>query len=350
MGKSKSKHKNKVKFDQNKLKFYYGIPHCHSAYSTGKGTPLDLYEFAIKCKLDFLFVTDHNDFLSNKTSIKDNVLTRWDATNYYANKIRRSKDDFLPLVGFECRTFPYGDFNIINPSSYFTGGIKDLRLLSLWMLNNHQAFIIINHPHKEVCKLKYSEFFNKIITCIEVYNGNPASRYTKHEKYYYQLLDDGWKLSAINGQDNHRINFDQAEYLTAYIANDFSKNSLIDAFRNHRTYSTESKFLKFHFLLNDTFMGDTLFITSNKLKFSIFVEDVKYRILHIQIISNKGNIIKSIENINLNYIRYFYEHIHEENETWYVVRVLQENNKVALSSPIFVEDALIKNKNWTTEI
>ena len=96
MGKSKSKHKNKVKFDQNKLKFYYGIPHCHSAYSTGKGTPLDLYEFA----------TDHNDYLSILTSIIDNVLTRWDATNYYANKIRRSKDDFLPLVGFECRTFP----------------------------------------------------------------------------------------------------------------------------------------------------------------------------------------------------------------------------------------------------
>ena len=164
MGKSKSKHKNKVKFDQNKLKFYYGIPHCHSAYSTGKGTPLDLYQFAIKCKLDFLFVTDHNDFLSNKTSIKDNVLTRWDATNYYANKIRRSKDDFLPLVGFECRTISFGDFNVINPSNFFTGTVKDLRLLTLWMLNNSQAFIIINHPHKEIGKIQYNEVFNKIIT------------------------------------------------------------------------------------------------------------------------------------------------------------------------------------------
>ena len=89
---------------------------------------------------------------------------------------------------------------------------------------------------------------------------------------------------------------------------------------------------------------------SREIHYLFFVEDVKYSILHIEIICNKGNIIKSIENINLNYIRYFYEHIHEENETWYVVRVLQENNKVALSSPIFVEDVLIKNKNWTTEI
>ena len=274
----KSKHKNKVSFDQNKLKYYYGIPHCHSSYSTGKGTPLDLYQFAIKCKLDFLFVTDHNDFLSNKTSVKDSTLTRWNATNYYANKIKKSEDDFLPIVGFECKTIPYGDFNIINPSNYFTGSIKDLRLLTLWMLNNNQAFIIINHPHKEVGKLRYSEFFNKIITS----NGNPASKYTKHEKYYYQLLDYGWKLGAINGQDNHRINFDQADYLTAYIANDLSKNSLIDAFRSHRTYSTESRFLKLHFTIDETFMGETISIYSPKIKFSIFTEDIRYKIKEIQ--------------------------------------------------------------------
>lgn len=344
MGKSKSKHKNKVKFDQNKLKFYYGIPHCHSAYSTGKGTPLDLYEFAIKCKLDFLFVTDHNDFLSNKTSIKDNVLTRWDATNYYANKIRRSKDDFLPLVGFECRTFPYGDFNIINPSSYFTGGIKDLRLLTLWMLNNHQAFIIINHPHKEIGKIQYNEVFNKIITSIEVYNGNPASKYTKHEKYYYQLLDSGWKLGAVNGQDNHRINFDQSDNLTAYIANDFSRNALIDAFRSHRTYSTESRFLKLHFTIDETFMGDTLSIYSSKIKFSIFTEDIRYKIREIQIISNGGIIIKKIEDINLNSIKYIYEHQSLQSETWYVIRVIQDENKIAVSSPIFIVHL---NNNYT---
>lgn len=332
----KSKHKNKVSFDQNKLKYYYGIPHCHSSYSTGKGTPLDLYQFAIKCKLDFLFVTDHNDFLSNKTSVKDSTLTRWNATNYYANKIKKSEDDFLPIVGFECKTIPYGDFNIINPSDYFTGSIKDLRLLTLWMLNNNQAFIIINHPHKEVGKLRYSEFFNKIITSIEVYNGNPASKYTKHEKYYYQLLDDGWKLGAINGQDNHRINFDQADYLTAYIANDLSKNSLIDAFRSHRTYSTESRFLKLHFTIDETFMGETISIYSPKIKFSIFTEDIRYKIKEIQILSNGGTIIKKVDDINLNSIKYIYEHQNSPKETWYVIKVLQEDNKTAVSSPIFI--------------
>ena len=313
---SKSKRKTKVIFDQNKLKYYYGIPHCHSSYSTGKGTPLDLYEFAIKCGLDFLFVTDHNDFLANKTIVKERSFTKWE--------------------GFECRTISFGDFNVINPSNFFTGTVKDLRLLTLWMLNNSQAFIIINHPHKEIGKIQYNEVFNKIITSIEVYNGNPASKYTKHEKYYYQLLDKGWKLGAVNGQDNHRINFDQSDNLTAYIANDLSRNSLIDAFRSHRTYSTESRFLKLHFSIDETFMGDTLSIYSSKVKFSIFTEDIRYKIKEIQIISNGGTIIKKIEDINLNSIKYIYEHQSLNSETWYVIRVLQDENKTAVSSPIFI--------------
>lgn len=334
--KSKSKHKNKIIFDQNKLKYYYGIPHCHSSYSTGKGTPLDLYDFAIKCGLDFLFVTDHNDFLANKTIVKERSFTKWEATNYFSNKIRKNEEDFLPIVGFECRTISFGDFNVINPSNFFTGTVKDLRLLTLWMLNNSQAFIIINHPHKEIGKIQYNEVFNKIITSIEVYNGNPASKYTKHEKYYYQLLDKGWKLGAVNGQDNHRINFDQSDNLTAYIANDLSRNSLIDAFRNHRTYSTESRFLKLHFSIDETFMGDTLSIYSSKVKFSIFTEDIRYKIKEIQIISNGGTIIKKIEDINLNSIKYIYEHQSLNSETWYVIRVLQDENKTAVSSPIFI--------------
>ena len=334
--KSKSKHKNKIIFDQNKLKYYYGIPHCHSSYSTGKGTPLDLYEFAIKCGLDFLFVTDHNDFLANKTIVKERSFTKWEATNYFSNKIRKNEEDFLPIVGFECRTISFGDFNVINPSNFFTGTVKDLRLLTLWMLNNSQAFIIINHPHKEIGKIQYNEVFNKIITSIEVYNGNPASKYTKHEKYYYQLLDKGWKLGAVNGQDNHRINFDQSDNLTAYIANDLSRNSLLDAFRSHRTYSTDSRFLKLHFSIDETFMGDTLSIYSSKVKFSIFTEDIRYKIKEIQIISNGGTIIKKIEDINLNSIKYIYEHQSLNSETWYVIRVLQDENKTAVSSPIFI--------------
>lgn len=333
MGKKKSK--DNIAFDQNKIKFYYGIPHCHSNYSTGRGTPYDLYEYAAKCGLDFLFITDHNDFLNNKSS-KDGALTKWESLNSVCNKFKKSHDEFLPIVGFECKTQSFGDFNIINSRNFFTGNVKDLRLLTLWMLNNPTAFISINHPHKNILDIPYEPIFNNIITSIEVCNGNPSAKITFHDKYFFQLLDRGWKLSAINGQDNHRVNFDQCDNLTVYIGNELSREALIDAFRMHRTYSTESRFLRLYFTINNVFMGESIVISNNKLKFLIFAEDVKYRIRDIEIITNGGKTIKSINNINLNSIKYLYEHIPTENEKWYVIKVYQSDGKVAITSPIFI--------------
>ena len=331
-----SKNNIQVRFDRNRIKYYYGIPHCHSQYSTGKGTPYALYEQAMKCGLNFLFITDHNDFLESNTTFRDRNFTKWQATNYAARRIRKDKDNFLPVVGFECKTASFGDLNIINPSNFFIGTVKDLRLLTLWMMNNNNAFISINHPHKNIKDLGYNEVLNKLITSIEVFNGNSSSKYTNHEKYFYFLLDAGWKLGAINGQDNHRMNLDSSDNLTVYIGNDLSRNSLIDAFRAHRTYSTESRFLKLYFSINNTFMGETLTSNYDKLKIFIFIEDIKFKIKEIQILSNGGTIIRKIEDIDLNSIKYIYEHKRLPYENWFVIKILQENNKVAISSPIFI--------------
>ena len=66
------------------------------------------------------------------------------------------------------------------------------------------------------------------------------------------------------------------------------------------------------------------------------IRDIRYKIKEIQIISNNGSIIKKIEDINLNNIKYIYEHENLLTETWYVIKVLQEDNKTAVSSPIFI--------------
>ena len=83
-------------------------------------------------------------------------------------------------------------------------------------------------------------------------------------------------------------------------------------------------------------MGESLSPLNEKLRFMIFCEDIKYKIREIQIISNQGNIIKKIEEINLNSIKYLYEHKREKSETWFVIKIIQENNKVSFSSPIFI--------------
>ena len=334
----RKKHKQSKEFDENNIKFYYGIPHCHTEYSTGKGTPIEAYEYGYKSKLDFMFITDHNSHLSSEISIKDTKYSKFQSTKFYASKIEKKYDNFLPLVGFECKTYFYGDLNIMNSSSFFTGIVKDLKILTLWMLNNPDAFISINHPHKNIKTLPYSPILNKLITSIEVGNGTPPSKYTRHERYYFNLLDDGWKLGAINGQDNHKINFGDSEDLTVCICNSLSPNEILSAFRERRTYSTESKYLKLYFTINDNFMGKEISISSDKLRFMIFTEDIKYKIKEIQIITNQNKIIKSIDNINLNSIKYLYEHKKEVEENWYVIKIIEENNKIAFSSPIFINN------------
>ncbi|GAA0084639.1 hypothetical protein UT300007_10780 [Clostridium sp. CTA-7] len=335
----RKKHTSLKAFDQDNLKFYYGIPHCHTSFSTGRGSPSEAYEYGYKAGLNFMFITDHNSFLSDEISIKDDKYSKFQGTKVYASKTKKKYDEFLPLVGFECKTYLYGDLNIVNSSTFFTGVVKDLNLLTLWMLNNPDAFIAINHPHKNIKALPYSPILNKLITSIEVGNGNPASKYTRHEKYYFSLLDDGWKLGAINGQDNHKINFGDSENLTVYIGNELSSSEIIDAFRERRTYSTESRYLKLYFTINDYFMGEEISISSNKLRFMIFTEDIKYKIKEIQIITNKGYVIRTIENINLSSIKYMYEHKRENNETWYIIKIIEENDKIGFSSPIFINDS-----------
>lgn len=326
MGKNKTNH----------LNFYYGIPHAHTFFSTGKGSPYDAYEYSKENGLDFLAVTDHNSLLIKESSTNHKITSKWIISLSMLDKFKKKNDNFLPLLGFEAKTSIYGDLNIINSNTFFTGIINNLTLLTLWMLNNPNSVITINHPHKSVLLLEYNEVLNKLITSIEVGNGIFPKKYLRHDKYYYQLLDKGWKLGAINGQDNHRINFGDSDNLTVILATELNKNTFIEAFRKRATYSTESKTLELYYTINSSLMGSEIFIEHTKMKFSIVAEDLKNKIISIEIVTNKNIIIKKVENINLNSIKYLYEHEYNLGESWYIVRIYQEGNRLAISSPIFI--------------
>lgn len=335
MGKKKTSRTENI--DINNLKFYFGIPHAHCAFSTGLGTPIEAFDYARHNGLDFLILTDHNNYLTKSVRVKGEEFSKWDASQYISSRYNKKHENFLSMIGFESKTNILGDINIVNPSIFFTGTVNNLQLLILWMLNNPNAFISINHPHNSIQYLEHNYVLNKLITCIEVGNGSSPNKYQRYEKYYYKLLDKGWKLSAINSQDNHRMNFGDDENLTCVIADDLTSSALIRAFRNGHTYSTESRSLNMYFTINDCFMGDCISLQNRELNFLIFVKDSNYKISEIQIISNNGTIIKKITNLNINRVRYLYKHEPEENERWYVIKVLLENSKIAISSPIYRE-------------
>ncbi len=327
--------KKKTQINFKNLKFYYGIPHAHCGFSTGRGTPTEAFDYARHNGLDFLILTDHNNYLIKSVRMNGNELSKWEALKYLRTKYRKKHDNFLPVIGFESKTSGFGDINIINSNRFFTGIVSNLKLLILWMFNNPNAFITLNHPHKNINYLEYSPLLNKLITSIEVGNGSAPNKYSRYDKYYYNLLDKGWQLGAINSQDNHRMNFGDDENLTCIISNELTLDSLITAFRSRHTYSTESKSLVMYFTINNAFMGETIPLNDNELEFYIFIQDNNYKIKEIDIISFSGTVIKKIPDLNLNRIKYIYRHKAETNEKWYVIKTILENGKVGISSPIF---------------
>lgn len=333
MGKKPDKKSNTLDLDN--LKFYYGIPHAHSGFSTGRGTPIEAFDYARHNGLNFLILTDHNNYLTKTVRVKGNELSKWEAAKYLSARYNKKHESFLSLIGFESKTNPFGDINVVNSSRFFTGTVSNMQLLVLWMMNNPTAFISINHPHRQIEHLEYNPILNKLITSIEVGNGSAPNRYMRYDKYYYSLLDKGWKLGAVNSQDNHRLNFGDDENLTCVIAEELTSSSLINAFRARHTYSTESRSLILYFTINNIFMGDTVPKNEEELNFSIFTQDPNYKISEIQIVSNCGSVIKRISSLNLNRIKYLYKHEPRDIETWYVIKVTLTDGKVAISSPIF---------------
>lgn len=336
MGKKKSQ-ENTLNIDD--LNFYYGIPHAHCSFSTGCGTPIEAFNHARHNGLHFLILTDHNNYLTKNVRVKDHEISKWDAEQYLASRYNRKHENFLAVIGFESKTNPFGDINIVNPNRFFTGAVNNIQLLVLWMLNNPNAFISINHPHKNIESLEYNPILNKLITSIEVGNGSAPNKYLRHEKYYYHLLDNNWKLGAINGQDNHRLDFGDEENLTCIIANELTSTALVNAFRNRHTYSTESRTLTMYFTINDNFMGDIIPLKNENLQFLIFANDSIHKILEIDIISVGGVIVKRITNLNLNKVKFLYNHEALKTELWYVIKVTLDNNKIAISSPIFRDNS-----------
>ena len=96
-----------------KNKYYYGIPHCHTAYSTGRGTPLDAFEYGKENDLDFMIITDHNSFLEKTISIQGKEISRWISTKNIVEKFRKKNEslkcDYIYLATEEEKIYKMFD-------------------------------------------------------------------------------------------------------------------------------------------------------------------------------------------------------------------------------------------------
>lgn len=319
--------------------FYYGVPHCHTSYSDGKGTPTEAYIHAKNSKLDFLIITDHSGSLIR--SEVNNPIPNWKMAKAEAETINKKYNDFLALIGFEMSTKIWGHVNVINCKNVIDKKTrKNPQKLYNWLCNEDRNNIIlsINHPNRSSCFLSYISEFDKFINLIEVGNGSPPRQYRRLEKYYFKALDNGWHVGAVNGQDNHNNNWGEPDNLTVVIAENLDMKSFINALKLRRVYSTETRTLKLTVKANNHWMGSILdFKKSDKLNLQIIAEDQSTPITKIQLISNGGNTIKEKSFLNSNTAKWEPTLTITTDYSWYVVKVIHQDGRLGISSPIFVQ-------------
>lgn len=328
--------KKNLSFD--KLKFYYGIPHAHTSLSTGKSSPIEALEYARNKGLDFLILTDHNKYLSENMKEKNKDISKWLYLNKCINRFNKKHDDFLALPGFEAKSTTLGHLNILCPNTFFTGIISNINYLLLWLINDHNAILSINHPRNSIEKnIVFSPLLDKLLCSIEVGNGSSIGKYKRYDSQFFSLLDKGFKLSAINSQDNHKLDFGDNDNLTCIITTKLNKNSLLSAFKDRHVFSTESRSLRLLFSINSVFMGDTLTIPSQShLRLYVQALDMINRISKIQFIGTGGKVLKEIKDIDLSDVKYIFEYTASKDLTWVVAKIFLTGEKEALSSPIFI--------------
>lgn len=318
-------------------KIFYGIPHCHSCYSTGTEPPTRAFEYARERGLDFLIISDHNSNLKDDTKYKSSKTSKWIASLKAACQFNKKYKDFLALAGFEAKSNGYGHFNIIGSKTFFTGSVNNIDSFMIWLWAN-PSIVVINHPHDSVENIPINDFLKNYICLIEVGNGNLQGKYFRFEKRYYSMLDLGWKLGAINSQNNHKKDFGNSDNLTAILCTELSPTSLLSALKSRRTYSTESRTLKLMYSINKAFMGEVLNASQGeKLDFNITALDTDNSIEKIEIISSGGTTIKEQSFPPQKKISYIVTLKSCEDEKWYVIKIKQSNNKIAFSSPIFMK-------------
>jgi hypothetical protein len=188
-------------------RWYRGDLHMHTAHSdgtctsqSGKMVPCPIFvtiEAAVKQKLDFIAITDHN------------TISHYDAER----ELQPYFDRILLIPGREITTYS-GHANVFGPTDFidFRSEVKGSPSINT-MFRAAQAagaLVSINHPGDPTgancigCGWSAADTDWNLVNGIEAINGNDPRHYEADIRFWDQQLAKGYRLVAIGGSDTHR--------------------------------------------------------------------------------------------------------------------------------------------------
>lgn len=177
-------------FTKKERQLLKGDTHTHTVASDGVLTTEELAKLAMKNDLDFLFITDHNNFANNQslTSMAEMTLipgVEWTLFKGHANMLGVKQ----PFQG-----------------NYYANSLGDARQ-KLQEAKDAGAFVSINHPFDDSVPWQWG-FDDLPFDGVEVWNGIIRGSNLRAIHWWHEVISSGKRLPILGGSDFHRfLNF-----------------------------------------------------------------------------------------------------------------------------------------------
>jgi hypothetical protein len=266
------------------MNFFFGNLHSHTGYSEGEGTAEEAFQWARnEARYDFYAITDHAEFLTAE---------EWQETAEQADAFNED-GTFVALRGFEWSNPFFGHANVFHTED-FTSAILSffLRWFYDWVDDN-EGLAQFNHPGREknlFGNMAYDEPLADNFFAVETGNKDDGNNDSTFLPYYPLFLDRGWRLAPTNNQDNHSL--ETGPNRTAFIGGQLTRQSLLEAMRSRRLYSSDDPNVRVVFKLGTAWMGSAVETPERNVEFTAIVEDDE-PITYLELISNGGAVVNS---------------------------------------------------------
>lgn len=340
-------------------KVYFGDLHAHSSLSFDTGstakTPASAFGYARDvANLDFYAITDHANDLNDGQPLQG-----WQSLLDAAESATSS--NFIALgsqeVGLVFASGGYGHMVLHDSPDLADNDVyPDVR----FDLSDIFDFIIARnslahfcHPGIQGTSDDASSRFNGFayngaadthMYGLEVLSGFYSDPY---ERYYFLALENGWHVGAVAGQDNHganygnRVDSEGSVNLTAALLDTLSREKLLEAFANHRTYAarmrpSSDRIYLTRFTADGNWMGEEFDNDDNVVTLEIAAHaEVKFVAAHIY---KNGRLFKQI-NPDANDFIWTTHDSSSFGESYYFLKLVQEDMDMLWSSPIWVNSS-----------
>ena len=331
---------------------YYGYIHAHSRLSDGEGTPLEAYTQARDSGMDFFSLTDHGE-----------LLMLWPWENKYT-QLREAADAtnepgrFAALFGFEWTNPLLGHINVIN-ANQFTDVLQNFALSSFycWLEAHPEAFGRFNHPgwsDEAHLEFLHGRLFPKAapqMVGIELWNGGASfdffyygGSWTNDFSFIDAMNRQGWRLGALGDGDNHTRDWGQGNYRTGVLAEELTREAVVDAYRHRRFYSTEDKDLILDFRCGGYPMGSI--VSGTPREFRVTASDGSGDTFQEVRLYRNGELLET-RAVEGNVVDVVFTDTSGSGDAYYYVIVRQNDdddmngrNDEAISSPIWLGEPL----------